>query len=122
MCATQGLEPRKGTQASLLLTHVRHLGQFTRLWCVFEIAAFAKRAGMHRVQIVQLHSALIEWSIMLSFLICCAFFILVSGPLLPTGVGVVIGGLLMAGFMLPLMVPLIFAMIWADRSADARRQ
>ena len=30
---------------------------FTRLWCIFELAAFAKRAGMHRLEIVQLHSA-----------------------------------------------------------------
>ena len=119
VCHT-GLEPRSRTPGKPAAhTRVRHLGQFTRLWCVFEIAAFAKRAGMHRVQIVQLHSALIEWSIMLAFLIVGAFFILVSGPLLPTGVGVVIGGLMLAGIMLPLMVPLIFAMIWADRSADA---
>ena len=30
---------------------------FTRLWCVFELAAFAKRAGMHRLEIVQLLGA-----------------------------------------------------------------
>ena len=31
---------------------------FTRLWCVFELAAFAKRAGMHRVHLTLTRTSL----------------------------------------------------------------
>ena len=91
---------------------------FTRLWCVFELAAFAKRAGMHRVQIVQLHSALIEWSIVLTMVLGNFAFVLLV-PLMPDPGSKVSRIVLLMSLFLPMLLPQIRAMIWADQSADA---
>ena len=83
---------------------------FTRLWCVFELAAFAKRAGMHRVEIVQLHAALIEWTV-LGMWGCINVLFVLLGPWIPTSNEAF--GL----FFIPIFVPLLIVQFRAFRWA-----
>ena len=88
---------------------------FTRLWCVFELAAFAKRAGMHRVEIVQLHAALIEWTV-LGIWGCINVIFVILGPWIPTsneGFGL---------FFIPIFVPLTIVQFRAFQWAHASQQ
>ena len=52
---------------------------FTRLWCTFEIACFAKRAGAHRLKIIPVQQTLVEFAatmmwILVHFVIALLFF------------------------------------------------
>ena len=75
---------------------------------------------MHRVQIVQLHSALLEWTIVLTVVLANLAIILVL-PLLPESEAAGLSGVgLVLCVLLPMIRPCgIRAMIWADQSAEA---
>ena len=88
---------------------------FTRLWCVFELAAFAKRAGMHRVQIMQLHAAVIEWTV-LGMWGCINVLFVLLGPWIPTG------SWEFQLFFIPVFGPLLMVQFRAFQWAHASQQ
>ena len=92
---------------------------FTRLWCVFELAAFSKRAGMHRVQIMQLHAAVVEWTVIGMWGAINVIFVIL-GPWIPTG------SLEFFIFFVPIFFPLLIvqflAFRWAHKSQKAVEQ
>ena len=89
---------------------------FTRLWCIFELAAFAKRAGMHRLEIVQLHSALTEWSVFLLMMLANVHSLIFT-PF--SDDGAIVGNVGLASIIVPMMIPQLRATVWANESADA---
>ena len=90
---------------------------FTRLWCVFEVAAFAKRAGMHRLEIVQLHSALTEWSVFLTMMLVNVHYLIFTP--FASDAGAIAGNVGLVSIIVPMMLPQLRAMLWANESADA---
>ena len=80
---------------------------FSRLWCTFELAAYTKRAGASRIDLLPLHEALVTLSLLLDLIFFFSVAIIIF-CLLPA-LGVDLSAMSMDASQLPLFVLLLHA-------------